>query len=206
LQSLGLDLTHVRIRRYVPLRVYLSDANDNLVESVSTAINEVAGGFGFEISDEFPETLGSWFKNWFVKTKEVASQPEVAERLQKIERALQLKGLDLPQAEVDQKQANAAAKLMKAVEHVPNAAIQVGSILLVKLPSPNGPIIQIKTLTQRELIAIENDQTLLSSPDTLLQKLANLSSTRSYTPGSIEHDKPAKRRTTRRQLNNRPSA
>jgi hypothetical protein len=57
----------------------------------------------------------------------------VLERLEKIERAVELKGLGQPQAEIDKKQAAPVASLLKAVEKIPKAAIQAGSILLVKL-------------------------------------------------------------------------
>src|SRR5882672_8785904 len=38
--------------------------------------------------------------------------------------------------------------------------------LPLKLPSSSGPMIQVRTLSQRELIHLENNQTLLSSPPT----------------------------------------
>jgi hypothetical protein len=186
LQSLGLDSTHARIRRFIPVRVYLSETPGYAIQNVSDAIDSVVRAFGFNISDEFPEVKGSWFKKWFVKTKEVAAQPEVAERLAKIERAIDLKGLGLPQASIDEKQAAAVTKLMKAVESVPNAAIQAGSILLIKINSSNGPIVQVRTLTQRELLHLENNQCLLSSPADLLQKLSALCNNTNRLPSEFQ--------------------
>jgi hypothetical protein len=174
IQSLGIDSAEVRISRFVPLRVYLSDTPGQAVEEVSDAICKLLEAFSFEISDDFPPIRGSWFKKWFAKSVEVATQPEVIERLAKIERALELKVLVQPQADIDKKQSEAVARLLKAVESIPNAAIQAGSILLVKITTKSGPVIQVRTLTQRELIHLENNQRLLSSPANLLEKLSEL--------------------------------
>jgi hypothetical protein len=174
IQSLGIDAAEVKISRFVPLRVYLSDTPGQAVEDVSDAISKLLEAFDFEISDDFPPIRGSWFKKWFAKTVEVATQPEVIERLEKIERAVELKGLGQPQADIDKKQSEAVAQLLKAVENIPNAAIQAGSILLVKISSKSGPVIQVRTLTQRELIHLENNQKILSSPADLLEKLSEL--------------------------------
>lgn len=168
-----IDTSAVRLPRFIPLRAYLSESPAH-VEDVSRAITSLVEAFGFEIADDFPAIHGSWFKSWFAKLGETATQPEVAARLVKVERALELKGLEAPQAEIDAKQAEAVAKLMSSIENVPNAALQVGSILLVKLTKGDGPVVQVRTLTQRELIQLENNQNLLTSPSTVLDRLAEL--------------------------------
>jgi hypothetical protein len=165
----------------VPLRAYLSDGSDDIIDAISAAINKLINASGFEISDDFDAVIGSWYKKWFAKTTEVATQPEVVKRLEKIERALELKGLGQPQAEIDKKQAEATATLLKAVEKVPNTAIQVGSILLVKVSGPNGPVVQVRTLSHRELIEIENNPNILVSPADVLKTLSTLCNDKSET-------------------------
>ena len=83
-------------------------------------------------------------------------------------------GLGQPQAEIDAKQADAVSKLITALKDYPYGAMQVGSILLIKT-NGNRPSIQAKTLTQKELIHLENNQDLLASPATLLQRLSEIS-------------------------------
>jgi hypothetical protein len=173
-QSLGLDTADVRMTRFVPLRVFLSETPREAVADVSEAVKLVLDAFGFDISDEFAPIIGSWFKKWFAKTVDIATQPEVLERLEKIERAVELKGLGQPQADIDAKQSEAVSCLLKAVENIPNAAVQVGSILLVKITSSNIPQVQVRTLTQRELIHLENNQKLLKSPANILDRLTEL--------------------------------
>lgn len=173
IQTLGLNVAAVPLPRFIPVRVYLSEDDPQQVREVSSALEQLTEAFGFVYSDEFPEEKGSFWKKWFAKTKDVASQPEVAERLKKIERALEMKGLHEPQADIDKKEADAVATLAKAVENVPNAAIQAGSVLLLKIENPDhGPCIQARTLTQREMILLERNQKLLASPHDLLEKLS----------------------------------
>ena len=174
IQSLGLDLSNVKIPRFIPMRVYLSDVPDEGVEGIVAAIGEFINAFGFEVTDAFPEVRGSWYKKWFAKTIEVASQPEVEKRLSKIERAVELRGLGLPQAEIDERQASAVSALINAIGPIPSAAIQSGSILLLKLTVDGQATIQVRTLSQREMIVLENHQDLLDSPKDILGKLAKL--------------------------------
>ncbi|KFL88499.1 hypothetical protein AmDm5_2501 [Acetobacter malorum] len=183
-QSLGIDTSEIRLSRFVPLRVYLSDTPGSAVEDTSRAINDLLEAYGFEVTDDFPPIHGSWFKRWFAKSKDVLTQPEVAERLQKVERAVELKGLDIPQAEIDAKKADAVSKLMDSVKDVPNAAIQVGSILLIKINTPAGPSIQVRTLTQAELILLENNQKLLASPENIMERLSEICQARNQDSSS----------------------
>jgi hypothetical protein len=172
IQALGLPSDEVQLTRYVPIRAYIDETPLGAIGAVSSAVVDVLKAFGFTVADEFPEIRGSWFKKWFAKTQDVVSQPEVRDRLEKIERAVELKGIGRPQAEVDDIQASAIAKLVGALDKVPNAAIQAGSVLVVKLTTPNGPVIQARTLTQEEMVALENNQLLLQDPAKVLGRLS----------------------------------
>ena len=183
IQSLGIDSAEVKISRFVPLRAYLSDTPEGTIENVSDAIGDLLKAFEFEISDDFPPIIGSWYKKWFANTKDIATQPEVIKRLEKIERAVELKGLGQPQADIDKTQSQAIASLLEAVEKIPNAAIQAGSIILVKTTLTSGPTIKVKTLSQRELIHLENNQKLLLSPADLLENLSSIF----YEPDRLNH-------------------
>src|SRR5262249_54413377 len=89
----------------------------------------------------------------------------------KVERAVELAALHRVQADVDQKQAAAAAQLIAALNPVPNGACAIGSLLVVKITDSNGPRIMARTLTQKQMIAIERDDCILRDPLTLLDRL-----------------------------------
>ena len=172
IQALGLPTDQVQSTRFVPVRAFIDQTPEGAINSISDAIAEVLKVYGFVVADEFPEIKGSWFKKWFAKSVEVLSQPEVIERLEKIERAVELKAIDKPQADVDDKQASAIAKLIKCLDKVPNAAVQAGSVLVVKLTTNKGPVIQARTLSQQEMVELENNQLLLQDPAEVLGKLS----------------------------------
>ncbi len=172
IQALGLPDDQVRLTRFIPVRAYIDQTPEGAISAISAAIADVLSAYGFAVADEFPEIRGSWFKKWFAKSKEALSQPEVVERLEKVERAVELKAIDKPQADVDDKQASAIAKLIKALDKVPNAAVQAGSVLVVKLTTPKGPVVQARTLTQIEMVELENNQLLLQEPAEVLGRLS----------------------------------
>ncbi len=68
-QSMGIDLNDVPLPRFIPVRVYLSEAPQRDVDRVTKAVTQLSEAFGFTVSDEFPAKTGSWWKKWFVKTK-----------------------------------------------------------------------------------------------------------------------------------------
>lgn len=205
IQSLGLDASEVKLARFLPLRVYLSDTPEGTIGSVSKALSALLDAFKFEFSDEFPAVNGSWFKKWFTKTTEAVTQPEVLDRLKKIERAIELKGLGEPQAEIDKKQSEAISTLISSLEKIPNAAVQAGSLLLVKLTSQDGPVIQVRTLAQSELIQLENNQRLLSSPSDLFEKLSTLCQSAERLKNNQPKNKLALRsKPEKKSVNNQP--
>ena len=108
-----------------------------------------------------------WLNNWTFRSKEPLTRDEVAERLQKIEQALQSR------SEGDGALNMAAAAVMKALETSEVAvAAQIGSILILKIMGRDGQWeILIRTLTARELTILENNPQLLRDPDTLLRSL-----------------------------------
>lgn len=89
------------------------------------------------------------------------------ERFAKGERALELQALQKPQAAIDKDQAEAVAAIITALDKTEDAICQVGSILLLK---SKGRLIT-RTLTQKELIHLEQHPELLKSPDEILVAL-----------------------------------
>ena len=183
-QSKGLDLAETPLPRFLPLRVYLSEDTPEIVESVKKAISGVLDVQGLEIADDFPAETGSWWKKWMVRSKDFLTQDEVAERLNKIERAVEMKVLHEPQADVDKKTAEAVGSLAKCFENVPNVAVQAGSILFLKYVGADGTAcVQVRTLTQEQLVQIEKNPKLLNTPVQAISKLAQKKQTKQKTVG-----------------------
>jgi len=178
LASLGVDADSVPVQRYVPLRLYLSAGDDAKLDSIQKAVMNVARKFGLEVADDFPAETGSWWKRWTTKTKDVLTHPELVDRLKKLERAVELKGIHHPQSEITRNEAEATAALIKSVESIPRVALQIGSILLVKALDHEGKsVVHARTLTQEQLIYLEKNPRALASPEEILSSLASFSDT-----------------------------
>lgn len=168
LAAMGAPIDEVPLLRIVPMRVYLKHEDEQLQEELAKAVVGFAASFGIDIADDLPAVKGSWFKRWFGRTREALKEPEVRERLEKGERALELHALQKPQAVIDKDQAEGAAALITALEKTDAAVCQVGSILILKA---NGGVVA-RTLTQKELIHLEKHPELLKAPDEILAALS----------------------------------
>jgi hypothetical protein len=94
--------------------------------------------------------------------------------VQKLERAIEIQGLNHPQSQVDKNEAEAISAIISALEKVSSAAIQVGSIVIIKLPDSDGnSCIQARTLSQQELMLLEKNPNLLKEPRKILDRLAD---------------------------------
>jgi hypothetical protein len=166
--------TDMEVAGLLPVRVYLPRDDKKTERQILEAIDELTAGFGLEVLLEFQEVRGSWFKTWIMNVRRAAAAPEVADRLQKVERALELKLLELPQAQVDAKQAHAVAELIRALARTPEAFVQIGALIIAKHPSVNGGAVCVRTLPPEIVDRLEADPTLLSVPSNFLKIIEHL--------------------------------
>lgn len=166
--SIGVQPAELRTKRSIPVRIYLSEsAGDEIHQQIINAVVKVLGELSFEKDTDLPEESGSWWKRFWARTKDVTTQEEVAERLQKLERAAEVTMLDKPQAAANKDHATAIVTLIKALKDSNKACIQAGNILILK----DGDNIIVRTLSPIELRAVEKNQALLKNPQQLLQQL-----------------------------------
>ena len=99
----------------------------------------------------------------FGKSKKVLSDKEVIERLKKVERAVELKVLDKPQAEVDGDIVSNVKTLLVASKGIDVLIVHLGSLILVKYPNEdNKTVVITRNLSQDEMIKIKEN---LDDPD-----------------------------------------
>ncbi len=174
-KDLGADDV-IPIPRVLPARVYIGEPADHAALAEFTALRDaIAEAFStlqWEFATDYPVERGSVFKRWFVKTEYPTTPGAVNDRLQKVERAMELQGLAGPQANVDYVEAQAAATVIGALPRDVPAAAQIGSLLVINLP---GQAFMSRTLTTNELIQLERNQDVLKDPATILDRLKELS-------------------------------
>lgn len=146
----------------LPVSIYLDSARN--ASAVEHAVLDVLYTFGLTIEDAAPPVVGSWFRS--MRARPDAGR-DVADVLNRIERSIEMQALHKPQAEIDAAQADAVAKLITALGADPNAFVQIGSVLLVKVDG----VVVVRNLTQRELVFLQRNSGLLVSPKAILEAL-----------------------------------
>jgi hypothetical protein len=170
----GILSSKTKARQYFPVRVYLADSGNAI--QTETAILQFLEALNSEVADEYDAVLGSWFKEWLARTNRKMTRDEYETEIKKAKRALELKVLEQAQAAVNKDNSEAFSLIMKSLESQPKAICQIGSILVVKLPGDDGQGQLItRTLSQRELIFLEQNQHLLKMPDEILEQLSTSS-------------------------------
>ena len=166
--SFGLNADNVQLPRYLSIKIYLSDSKskDHVFSSLKKFLNALA----IDIVGENEGEVSSWFQKLIGKLRDPKTRQELNEEIKKGKRALDLALLHKKQAEVDKMLADAASGLIKSLENVDDAKIQMGSLLIMK---HKGKII-VRSLSQKELEYLEGNQELLKNTPELLSELEKL--------------------------------
>ena len=143
---------------------------------VVEALRDLLAGTGLELVRTAEPEISSWFGRFRAQAKELASSEEVARRLQKVEHAIEVATLRKPMSEENVNQADAASRLLQALNAVDNAVLLVGSMIVVKVTNADGTAdVFAKTLSVAEVRAFETNQHLLKNPREALDRLHLLS-------------------------------
>jgi len=155
-----------------PIGIYLDTDDIEKIEEAYDAVKKYLSNKEIEIEYGLPPKRGSWFKRLFTKGKDVISSPEFRKRIEEAEHAIKLKTIKKEQSKIDKNQSEAVSNIINATEAIPNIAINIGSLLIVKVTDSNGiSNIAVKSLSISEMIAIEKNPDLLQAPSLILDQL-----------------------------------
>jgi hypothetical protein len=158
--------------RIIPTRIYSTRRTTRVPEGLLSGVVAALDVIAFDLVAEHVPQQGSIFQRFSARSREALNQPEVTERLAKLERAIELQALARPQAEVDDAQARAAATLLDALADEDEAVAQIGSILAIRYRDIDGTRRTfVRSLTVAELNQIERDPGILSRPRDLVRGL-----------------------------------
>lgn len=156
----------------IPIEIYVDTSDSTIIYGVYDAVLEFLNSINFEKAFEFKAIEGSWFKKMVAKSKDVITSDAVIERLQKAEYGVEVNAILKQQSEIDKNQSEALLNILKSVEKVPNAAIRIGSLLVVKLTSIEGEVnVQVRSLSLKELHLLNKRPDLLHKPQQVLNAL-----------------------------------
>lgn len=157
-------------------KVYLDTNDDKVSKKYYENLLKVLEEQDFILSRENLAKKGSWVKNFWVKSKKAITSKEVVERLEKIERGIELKHIDKVQSEVDLNTSQAISNLLLSTKEIPNFSTLVGSLLFAKATVNGEPIVFAQTLTQEQLKIVKKNPALINKPFDLINKMEEVKS------------------------------
>jgi hypothetical protein len=112
-------------------------------------------------------SIASAVKGWFARAENRKLTEDVVEQLRKYG---EMKTLDTTQANIDSVNAATIKTLIECLPADKDATVRVGAIFIKQVDGQIG----VRTLTVREMIALDEQPQLLNSPRTVEQRLAEL--------------------------------
>jgi hypothetical protein len=171
-EQANLDVDMAATPRIIPTRIYSIRRTARVPEALLGGIVVALDAIAFDLVAEHVPQQGSIFQRFSARSRDALSQPEVRQRLAKLERAIELQAVARPQAEVDDAQARAAATLLSALAEEDEAVAQIGSILAIRYRDIDGTRRTfVRSLTVGELNQIERDPGILARPRDLVRGL-----------------------------------
>lgn len=156
----------------ISIDIYLDTNNEKIIDEVIARVDDLTNAMGYRQVGDIEIERGSIFRRSRAANDQVVD--ELKTRLIKVERAFELAQLDLRQADVDTREADAVNKLLNSLDRVSRACIRVGSVLVIKYPyeMTAEPVVIVRNLSQLELHALGRFPEIQRSPETALQSLA----------------------------------
>jgi hypothetical protein len=154
------------------VEVYLDTDDSETASAALRAVDRLARSIGAYKIDTIETRRGSIFRRSEARFASVFDGKSVQERLQSIERLVELWQIDPRQAQVDQQTADALAKVINSLETIPRACIRFGSLLIVKYEDAGHPVLLSRQLSQPEIWAFERYPELQTRPENIFTSLA----------------------------------
>ena len=157
--------------RYLPVTFYISSGTRDRRDYVLEALSKLLEGIEFRLIDEYEEQRGSLFKRLIFESKKILTRSEVKERVEGLERALQLRGIHKTQAEVNKLNAESAKALCEALGQ--DGFARIGSVYVMRISDGSGkPKTIIGELTQEQLRLVEARGPRLMTPQEFMDILS----------------------------------
>ena len=158
-----------------PVSIYLAEGSSASGEYIRSVVQEILEGLGYELIAESDPVIGSFWQRLRAKAREPQTQEALYERMAKLERAAEVRLLALPESQANMQNAQGLTAVIQALEKESAAAIQLGPLLILKIPLPGGgSAVQCKTLTPSQLRVLERQPDLLRDPAGILPLLCSV--------------------------------
>ncbi|CAO5228424.1 hypothetical protein [Frankia sp. AgKG'84/4] len=166
--SLGIHKEDAERPQLIPARIWIDDGDAVVIQE---AFEEVVDSYGLTISVELPPERGSWFKRMFLRTQGNITETQLRDNLSDLEKMLEIQLGGRATSGLHDRQSEATARLLTALDNTSNAVVQIGNVLLIK----NMGAVFARGLTPHELVYFERNAHLFRSPESALIALEMLS-------------------------------
>lgn len=178
--KIPIDFKFLSMYSELPSGVILStgiflDTNDKKqIEKVRESITSLMVMIGFNGVNIVESKFGSWFGRIRYRSKYFLTKPEVKKKLDEIEFGLKTHLIEKQQSEIDKTLSEAVSNVLNSIKEIPNAAIKLSNILIIKTTIEDVPQIVIIKLTIEEMILIEKNPNLLKNPEFILDEINSM--------------------------------
>lgn len=158
--------------QYLNVELYLDTDDPQSIFSVYSSVLDFLETIDFKSFIELDAIKGSWWKKFIARSNKFISSDDVTTRLKEAEYALEVQILK-SQSEVDKNQSEALSNIMVSLKDIPNAAIRIGSLLVVKTTNEAGEVsVIVQTLSLSQLHLLNKHPHLLTQPKNILDQLS----------------------------------
>jgi hypothetical protein len=145
-------------------------STDEPPEKLLRVLGQLLRTVGLTTTHKGDVKRGSWFRSWRLRESRAGALKRLARLAERAERAGELKYIYGARAASDEHEANAVAAVVRSLDGVDSAVIQLSSIVIVKVEDK----IICRVLSEVELRIIHDHPELLRSPSELLDVLSKM--------------------------------
>ena len=161
----------MEIVRFFSIKIYISDSEIGPTPEFFNALRKFADALNLCIVDEMAPEIGSFFKQFLMKTVNPVMQEAVEELWENAGRAIDL-AYSKQDATILSTYVQGAKELLKELSS-PNMTLLFGQVLVIKQTSSDGNITIIhRTLSRSELLFLQHNPFFYRNPHKLLDALA----------------------------------
>nr|WP_316348351.1 DEAD/DEAH box helicase family protein [Desulfuromonas acetoxidans] len=153
--------------------LYFETNDFSQAESAFSCFKEFVASLGIEFVSEGEFFQGSWVRRGVEFLKKVSKTDESKEVFEKGKKAIELATIEKLQSEVNKNNAEAAAAFLNSVRDIPQIAVRMGSLVIIKVVIDGVPQAVATVLTTDQLIVVERDPAIMHRPEELLKKVCS---------------------------------
>lgn len=156
----------------IAVDVYIGGDDDHRAEEILRRVDDVVEQLGYYRPETLSIERGSIFRRARAAARRAMSSDELADRLALLEQAVEVQLVGKHISGIDRQMAEAVSWLIQSLESVPTACVRLKSIVIVKYTLNEDAVVLARSLSAKEMRAIECYPEMTQKPERFLDSLA----------------------------------